>query len=206
MTPRWIGILLGIALVVVAWLWLADSPRVARPTHGTAVVAFGDSLVAGRGAANGRDFVAVLSQRTGTRIVNAGRSGDTTGNALARLESDVLAHDPRIVIVLLGGNDFLRRVPVEQTFDNLATIVERIRSRGSAVILVGVSVGLLTDPYADRYEALAQRTASGLGPGILDGVIGHSDLMSDAVHPNDRGYAIVADRVEPILRELLEDD
>ena len=203
---RWIGILIGITIVAVAWLLLSDSPRVARPTHGTAVVAFGDSLVAGRGASNGQDFVSVLSQRTGIRIVNAGRSGDTTGGALSRLESDVFAHDPRIVIVLLGGNDFLRRVPVEQTFENLGTIVDRIRSRGAAVILVGVSVGLLTDPYADRYEALAQRTASGLVPGILDGLIGHSDLMSDAIHPNNRGYAIVADRVEPVLRELLRDE
>ena len=206
MTTRWIGILIGIALVVVAWLLLSDSPRVARPTHGTTVVAFGDSLVAGRGASNGKDFVAVLAQRTGIPIVNAGRSGDTTGSALARLDNDVLAHDPRIVIVLLGGNDFLRRIPVEQAFDNLGTIVERIRGRGAAVILVGVSVGLLGDPYAARYEALAQRTSSGLVPGILDGVIGHANLMADAIHPNDSGYAIVADRVEPVLRELLSDE
>jgi lysophospholipase L1-like esterase len=204
MAKRWIGVLIGIALVA-AWLLRADTSRAARPTHGTAVVAFGDSLVAGRGASNGKDFVTVLSKRTGIPIVNAGRSGDTTGSALERLQSDVLAYDPRIVIVLLGGNDFLRRVPVEQAFENLGTIVERIRSRGSAVILVGVSVGLLSDPYAARYEALARRTASGLVPGILDGVIGHSDLTADAIHPNDRGYAIVADRVEPMLRELLDD-
>ena len=205
MAARWIGVLIGIALIV-AWLVRSDTPRAARPTHGTAVVAFGDSLVAGRGASSGRDFVAVLSQRTGTRIVNAGRSGDTTGSALARLQTDVLARDPRIVIVLLGGNDFLRRIPVEQAFDNLGTIVERIRDQGAAVILVGVSVGLVSDPYAERYEALARRTASGLVPDILDGVIGHSRLMADAIHPNDRGYAIVADRVEPMLRELLDDE
>jgi acyl-CoA thioesterase-1 len=205
MTARWIGGFIGIA-VVVAWLLHSDTPRAARPTHGTTVVAFGDSLVAGRGASDGQDFVTVLSQRTGIPIVNAGRSGDTTGRALARLQTDVLAYDPRIVIVLLGGNDFLRRVPVDQAFDNLGTIVERIRSRGSAVILVGVSVGLLSDPYAARYEALARRTASGLVPGILDGIIGHSSLMADTIHPNDRGYAIVADRVEPMLRELLDDE
>ena len=205
MTARWIGVLIGIALVV-AWLLHSDTPRAARPTHGTTVVAFGDSLVAGRGASYGQDFVTILSQRTGIRIVNAGRSGDTTGSALARLQTDVLANDPRIVIVLLGGNDFLRRIPVEQVFDNLGAIVERIRSLGSAVILVGVSVGVLGDPYAARYEALARRTASGLVPGILDGVIGQSSLMADPIHPNDRGYAIVADRVEPMLRELLDDD
>jgi lysophospholipase L1-like esterase len=205
MAARWVGVLVGIALIV-AWLCRSDTPRAARPTHGTAVVAFGDSLVAGRGASSGQDFVTVLSQRTGIRIVNAGRSGDTTGSALARLQTDVLAHDPRIVIVLLGGNDFLRRIPVDQAFDNLGTIVERIRSRGAAVILVSVSVGLMSDPYAAHYDALARRTASGLVPDILDGVIGHSNLMADSIHPNDRGYAIVADRVEPMLRELLNDE
>jgi acyl-CoA thioesterase-1 len=201
---RWIGGLAGIA-IVAAWLLHSNTPRAARPTHGTTVVAFGDSLVVGRGASDGQDFVSLLSRRTGVPIVNAGRSGDTTGGALARLQN-VLALDPRIVIVLLGGNDFLRRVPVEQTFENLGTIVERIRGQGSSVILVGVSVGVLSDPYAARYEALAQRTESGLVPGILDGLIGDSSLMSDPVHPNDRGYAILADRVEPILRELLEDE
>jgi lysophospholipase L1-like esterase len=95
---------------------------------------------------------------------------------------------------------------VDQAFDNLGTIVERIRSRGAAVILVSVSVGLMSDPYAAHYDALARRTASGLVPDILDGVIGHSNLMADSIHPNDRGYAIVADRVEPMLRELLNDE
>jgi len=201
---RWIGVVIGIALVV-AWLLRSDTSTAVRPTHGTTVVAFGDSLVAGQGASDGRDFVSVLSQRTGIEIINAGRNGDTTGTALARLQTDVLAHDPRIVIVLLGGNDFLRRIPVEQAFENLDTIVERIRSQGAAVIVVGVRVGLMTDPYGARYEALARRTASGLVPGILDGVIGNSGLMADAIHPNDRGYTILADRVEPILRELLAD-
>jgi lysophospholipase L1-like esterase len=197
------GILLGIALAV--WLWLVPSalPRAALPTSGATVIAFGDSLVEGRGASRGQDFVSVLSSRTGIRIVNAGRSGDTTGSALARLDADVLARDPRIVIVVLGGNDYLRRIPADTAFENLGTIVERIRRRGAAVILVGVSVGLLSDPYAQRYEALAWRTSSGYVPDILDGLIGRSSMMADGIHPNDRGYAAIAGRLEPLLRELV---
>jgi len=205
MAARIIGLLVGIALLGL-WLLRADAPRATPPTGGTAVIAFGDSLVAGRGASPGQDFVSVLSRRTGIPIVNAGRSGDTTGSALERLEEDVLARDPRIVIVLLGGNDFLRRIPAVEAFGNLGTIVERIRGAGAAVILVGVAVGLLEDPYAERYEALARDTGSGLVPDILDGILGRQDLMADPIHPNDSGYAIIAGRLDPVLRELASQD
>jgi lysophospholipase L1-like esterase len=70
------------------------------------------------------------------------------------------------------------------------------------VILVGVSVGLFSDPYEERYEALARRTSSALVPDILDGLIGRASVMSDSIHPNDRGYAMIADRLEPVLREV----
>jgi acyl-CoA thioesterase-1 len=193
-----------LTMLVGSWSCGLSGPRAARPSAGTSIVAFGDSLVAGRGASEGGDFVSLLSRRLGVAIINAGRSGDTTRSALTRLDRDVLSRDPRIAIVLLGGNDFLRRVPVDETFDNLTMIVEEIRSRGAAVVLVGVSVGLMSDPYAARYEALAEQTSSGLVPDILGGIFGHANLMADTIHPNDDGYSIVADRVEPVLRELLE--
>jgi acyl-CoA thioesterase I len=69
-----------------------------------------------------------------------------------------------------------------------------------------VAVGLLSDPYSARYEELAQQTASALVPDILGGIMGRGDLMSDAIHPNSQGYEIIADRLEPVLRELLEGD
>lgn len=203
---RALAIGVGLALLSSPWACWTGNPRAARPTGGTSVIAFGDSLVAGRGAASGRDFASVLSKRLGVPIINAGHSGDTTRAALARLESDVLSRDPRIAIVLLGGNDYLRRVPIEETFANLTTIVDEIRSRGAAVLLVGVSVGLLSDPYAARYESLARQTTAALVPDILGGIIGHGELMSDTIHPNEQGYGIMADRLEPVLRDLLSVD
>ena len=104
--------------------------------------------------------------------------------------------------VLLGGNDYLRRIPTKETFANLDSIVDQIREHGAAVVLVGVAVGLMSDPYRGEYEALAERRSAGLVPDILDGIIGHADPMSDSIHPNGRGYAMIADRLEPILRDL----
>ena len=195
-----------LAGLAVFWLSRSGDPRAAKPTAGQGIIAFGDSLVEGRGATPGHDFVSVLSRRLGVPIINAGRSGDTAESALSRLDRAVLARDPRVVIVLLGGNDFLRRVPKEKTFGHLATIVERIRQRGAAVVLVGVTVGLLSDTYGPEYEGLARRTSAGLVPDILGDIIGHADRMSDSIHPNDQGHQMIADRLEPALRDLLRSD
>jgi len=196
----------AVVALVVIWLFRDRAPEAARPASGTSIIAFGDSLVEGHGATPGNDFVSVLSRRIGVPIVNAGRGGDTTEAALARLDSDVLARDPRIVLVLLGGNDFLRRVPQDETFRNLGAIVERIRAKGAAVLLIGVEVGLIRDPYGAEYEALARRTSAGLVPDILDDIFNDRARMADSIHPNDIGYRIMADRIEPVLRELVESE
>ena len=202
------SLLVAAVLVVaglVAWLVLASGSAPARPTSGERIIAFGDSLVRGVGASPGRDVVSVLSRRLGVPIVNAGRSGDTTGAALTRLDSSVLSRNPRIVIVLLGGNDMLRRVPRATTFANLDAIVSRIRARGAAVILVSVELGFGTGSDGRAYEELASRTSSALVRDILSGIFGRQALMSDGIHPNDRGYELMADRIEPALRNFVED-
>jgi lysophospholipase L1-like esterase len=205
MRPRGLFVAAAIAIAaIVAWLVLAGRSDVARPTAGSRVIAFGDSLVAGVGASPGRDMVSILSDRLRVPIVNAGRSGDTTGAALDRLDSAVLSRSPRVVIVLLGGNDMLRRVPRARMFENLDTIVTRIRARGAAVILVSVEVGFGTGADGRAYESLAERTSSALVRDVLSGIFGRRDLMSDGIHPNDRGYEIMADRIEPVLRELVD--
>src|SRR5687768_2514698 len=107
------------------------------------VVAFGDSITAGVGTTGDNDYVERLSDRTGVSIINEGRSGDTTGSALGRLDGAVLSRDPDIVIVFLGGNDLLQSVPVQNRIANITSIVERIRAGGAAAILVGVGNGVL---------------------------------------------------------------
>jgi acyl-CoA thioesterase-1 len=166
------------------------------------VVAFGDSITAGVGTTGDNDYVERLSDRTGVSIINEGRSGDTTGSALGRLDGAVLSRDPDIVIVFLGGNDLLQSVPVQNRIANITTIVERIRAGGAAVILVGVGNGVL-DPFNGTLPAIAAQTGSTLVPAVLEGILGVSSLMADLIHPNNAGHAIIADRIEPALRAAL---
>jgi len=136
-------------------------------------------------------------------IVNLGVPGDTTADALRRLD-DLLMLDPKAVIVLLGGNDTLKRVPVEATFTNLTAIIESIQGAGAAVVLAGAPGGLYAARYDKEYERLAKVYEVGYVPNILKGLLGRPEYMADAIHPNNEGHMIMAARIEPVLREVLE--
>jgi acyl-CoA thioesterase-1 len=193
-----------LAKVLMLAAVLAGSTAAAAPppeSPAVRVVAFGDSLVSGKGATKGHDFVSVLSSLVGTDIKNAGRSGDTTSKALKRLDS-VLSRDPDIAIVLLGGNDLLRFVPIEQSVANITTIAQRFRKAGARVILVGLgSLGSYQlDPFYGALPDVAARTGSTLVPGALTGIFGNIAMMSDFIHPNDAGHKLIAERIAPTLR------
>ncbi|MCA9358698.1 arylesterase [Candidatus Kaiserbacteria bacterium] len=201
---KYILIFAGISFAFLAYFFFSGSDSVTNyPSSGTSVVAFGDSLVEGVGASEGNDFVAVLSRQIGEPIINLGKSGDTTKDALARM-SQVVDSNPKIVIVLLGGNDYLKNVPAEETFSNLETIIEEIHASGAIVLLLGVRGGILHDGYESQFEDLAEKHNVAYVSDVLDGLIGKPGLMSDTIHPNDAGYKIIADRVYPVLGELLQ--
>lgn len=183
------------------WLWPRSITNL-RPQSGP-VVFLGDSISAGTGSETGRGYVAVLSQRLGLEFVNKGVPGDTTALALKRLDRDVLSLKPGLVIVQLGGNDFLQKVSHDETFANLETIVEKIQQQGGAVLLLGMQSGLFGDKAAARYRELAKTRKTGFVKNLLDGILTRADLKADAIHPNDLGYERVADRVEPELRWML---
>lgn len=172
------------------------------PSTGTDVIAFGDSLVEGVGATEGNDFVSALSKKIGRPIANLGHSGDTTANGIARL-SDLDDYDPEVVILLLGGNDYLKRVPIEETRKNLAYLIENIQNRGAVVLLVAVRGGVLTDHFSKEYKDLRDTYDTAYASDILDGLLGRPAYMSDAIHPNDIGYGMIADRIYPVLLKLI---
>jgi len=154
----------------------------------------GATTVALYGAAHPR---AVLSR------INAGVPGDTTAAALARLEQDVLARSPRIVCITLGGNDLKNGVPRDEAFANLAAIVRRIHATGALVVVGGIDIPLLGRGFGSAYRDLAEETGAVLIPDVLDGIMGKPALMSDTIHPNADGYAVMAARVHRALRPYL---
>lgn len=200
------SLLLALVLAVgIAWHFLSDesagSVSCSELSPPPVVVAFGDSLVAGQGAATDGGFVSLLSARSGVPIHNLGKGGDTTEAAAARVPS-ALALKPDIVLVLLGGNDALRKAVPEATARNLDSVLGRFKDAGAQVVLLGVPGGLpLQDPYPAMFEELAEKHDTGYLPNVLSGLLGRSEYMSDAVHPNEAGYARIAERALPVLEE-----
>lgn len=189
-------IITGIAFCIgLLWFFFAPEAEIVNyPPKNSQIVAFGDSLVAGVGATSGNDFVSVLSRMLGNPIVNLGVLGDTTAQGLARVDQ-VIAKDPGTVILLLGGNDYLKKIPQEETFANLRSIIAKLQAQGAVVVLLGVRGGILRDNFIDGFDALAEETGVIYVPDVLDGLIGRDAYMSDAIHPNDQGYAQIAERV-----------
>lgn len=199
-------LILGIFLItffVLGAYYLFRTEKITNyPSQGTDIIAFGDSLVEGVGSTNENDFVSLLSQKTGLPIINLGHSGDTTIDGIERI-NDLDDYDPKVVILLLGGNDHLKKIPVTDTHKNLAVLIENIQSRGAIVLLLGVRGGLLNDRFDTEFEKLRDTYNTAFVPDVLDGLFGNAKYMSDPIHPNDSGYKIITERIYPVLAEVI---
>ena len=194
---------LVILLIIGIFFLLRDERTITNyPSQGSDIIAFGDSLVAGVGSSTG-GFVDMLSKDLGVEVVNLGISGNTTKDALDRVEV-LKDYKPKLVMILLGGNDFLRKVPTEVTFANLDKIVRVVVNQGSVVVLLGVRSGVLSNRYDEEYEKLASKYGAVYVSDVLDGVFGRPNLMYDTIHPNDLGYRIIADRLNPVIKKLIQ--
>jgi acyl-CoA thioesterase-1 len=140
--------------------------------------------------------------------VNAGVSGDTSGQGLNRVQ-DILDLHPAIAIIELGANDGLRGSPVATLRHNLDAIVSRLQGAGTKVILAGMRVPPNYGPryagaFQDVYESVAGKHDIALIPFFLEGVGGNAALnQDDGIHPTAEGYAIVVENVWKVLQPLL---
>ena len=105
---------------------------------GENIYILGDSITAGFGLKQEQAYPYLLSQKINLPVVNRGVSGDRTADGLARLSEDVLVEKPWLVIVALGGNDFLKKVPKTETEQNLTS------ASGKSRAILAVSVGMRT--------------------------------------------------------------
>jgi len=174
-------------------------------SRGENIICFGDSLTEGVGAENGEGYPSLVARNLHHPVINAGRRGDASADGLSRLQQDVLARNPRLVIVLFGGNDFFRRVPLEQTRRNIEEIVRRIQEHGAMVALVGLRLGLFTDEYGPVFKEIAKKHGALFVGDVLRGILSDPKLRSDTIHPNGAGYRLVAERILKEIKPLLEE-
>lgn len=169
------------------------------------MLAFGDSVTFGTGAVPGEDWPTLLAARTGWQVVNAGVPGDTAEAAVARLGPLLAAHRPALVIIELGGNDFLKRKAVATVKASLQAIIGEARAAGAQAVLVAVPELSLLGVVARRpsdaplYRELAAANDIPLVEDVFAEVLGRPELCADAIHPNAAGYRVMADG---ILRAL----
>lgn len=176
-------------------------PRVSAVAPNEVIVAFGDSLTYGTGAAENESYPAVLERLIGRRVVRAGVPGETTGGGLARVESVIEEHQPALMIVSLGGNDMLRKVNEAEIKANLRRIIEIIRGRGISVVLFGVPRPALITSAPEFYEELAKEFGLPYEGKIVTDVLYRRELKSDPIHPNAMGYRRIAEAIAELLKK-----
>jgi acyl-CoA thioesterase-1 len=172
---------------------------------GETIIAFGDSLTNGYGVPQDRAFPSLLSDRLDVPILNRGVNGDTTADGLNRLKTDVIAENPWLVMVGLGGNDYLRNIPTETMAKNLTKIVTKIQDSGAIAVLLGMNLGIYQTEYKDAYRRIAEETGAYLIPDVIEGIIGDTEyVLDDNIHPNRKGHKLIADRIAEALVPLLD--
>jgi acyl-CoA thioesterase I len=199
------------ALAFVAVLATASHAAAARTLR---LVALGDSLTAGLGLAPGKAFpdrleAALRAKGWDVKVINAGVSGDTAADGLARYEWAV-PPDADALIIELGANDMLRGLKPEATKATLAAILDKARAAHLPTLLAGMRAAPNLGPeYASQfsaiYPALAKAYDVPLYPFFLDGVAGDPKLnQPDGLHPTADGVEVIVQKILPSVEALMK--
>jgi lysophospholipase L1-like esterase len=196
--PRIGALLAALALVASG---CSQQPKLAPLPTDAVLLAFGDSLTYGTGASEEESYPAQLARVTGRRVVRDGVPGEVSEAGLARLPAALDEYRPRLLLLCHGGNDFLRRLPRERAADNVRAMIRLAKARGIDVLLIGTpEIGFTLTP-PDFYAAIAKQFGIPYEGDVLTRILRNGELKSDQVHPNAKGYLLMAERVAELLRK-----
>ncbi|MDF1580492.1 MAG: arylesterase [Desulfuromonadales bacterium] len=178
-----------------------DRPRLIPLSADATILAFGDSLTYGTGAQRTESYPASLAEITGRTVINAGVPGEISASGLKRLPEALAEHQPRLLILCHGGNDFLRRLGAEETAANIRAMIALARAQGVEVVLVGVpQLGLFIDT-APLYAQLAKELELPFAEDVISDILTDRELKSDTIHPNAAGYRKIAEALATLLKK-----
>ncbi|BBG65667.1 GDSL lipase family protein [Hydrogenimonas sp.] len=171
------------------------------------IVAFGDSLTYGTGARSAgvdNSYPAQLSKMLGLKVINEGVPGEMAETAHSRLTEVLKRYKPSIIILCEGGNDMLRARRPENIKRDLKNMVDAALNSGAEVILLGVpELTAFFHRDAGFYREIADETGVLYIPDTFSDLFSDDSLMSDQIHPNAKGYAIIARKIYEAIRGTL---
>lgn len=170
-------------------------------TKDAVILAFGDSLTHGTGANTRQAYPARLQTMLTQTVINAGIPGENSRSGLKRLPGLLKRHQPELLILCHGGNDILRRNNQKQTKENLQQMIDLARSNNTQVVLIGVPQFGIFLSAAPFYEELAQANALPLENDLLTEILRNNSTKSDHIHPNSKGYKLMAERIHELLKQ-----
>ncbi len=198
---RNIFVYLTLFFFIILFTGCDSGPQIAPLGQDTVVLAFGDSLTHGTGAAEGQSYPDVLAKLLDKPVINVGIPGEVSAAGLKRLPGMLDKHEPTLVILCHGGNDFLRRLKQEKTISNLKAMITMIRARGADVILVGVpKLGFGLD-VPKFYASIADEQKIPFEGEILLDLLGDNSMKSDSIHPNATGYRLMAEAIHEVINQ-----
>src|ERR1700694_50886 len=190
-----------LALFALLAAGCGERPKLERLPENAVVLAFGDSLTFGIGANEDESYPAHLEKLIGRRVVRAGVPGEVTAQALARLPATLDEYQPRLLLLCIGGNDFLRRLDMRQAENNVRAMVKLARGRGVGVVLIGTPEPGFTLSPPGFYAAIAKEFRVPYDAAAVRDVLKDENLKSDPIHPNARGYRVIAERLAYSLKK-----
>ncbi|RPH48634.1 MAG: arylesterase [Desulfobacteraceae bacterium] len=176
----------------------AKSPRLAKDA---VILAFGDSLTFGTGAAPAESYPAVLERLAGRKVINSGVPGEVTGEGLSRLPEVLEEENPALLILCHGGNDMLRHLDKEQTARNLQAMILLAQERGTAVVIISVPTPGFSLSPPPFYRETAEKMKIPFEEKTLATVLSDRSLKSDYIHPNAAGYRKLAESIADLLEK-----
>ncbi|MBD3789046.1 MAG: arylesterase [Campylobacterales bacterium] len=197
--------LISAVLILLVFFSIYKRPDV-HPIHLTpqdTILAFGDSLTFGYGAAADQSYPAVLEKLSGNQVINAGINGETSTGALKRLPG--LLKDPSIKLMILcvGGNDILRGHSLQTLKTNIKSMIHLAKSHNIEVVLVAVpDISLFGLDPLELYEEVADEEEVPLIEDMLSHILSQPTLKSDQIHPNASGYKQMAQKIHETIRSL----
>jgi len=188
-----------IIVFLVFILAACSEPPLKQLSHDSKVLAFGDSLTSGKGVSKAFNYPSVLANLTGLTVINSGISGETTTQGLKRIEKKLIEYQPDLVILLEGGNDFLRNKSHAQIKGNLAKMIEITQSLNIDLVLLAVPTKSVFLSPSEIYQDLAQKYEVVLIEDIVTDLLKNNEYKSDQIHFNQLGYQKLAERIHQVL-------